>query len=134
MRSILILMLAFLFQMKAGITQEISVKGVVMEEMQDGSLVPLEFVSVVWLKSTRNTTTDSTGYFFIAHSPDDGDKLVFTFLGFDPDTVTVAPGQYISVLFKEEANMLGEVVVSHRKRTTEISFLDPLQEPKKSRC
>jgi outer membrane receptor for ferrienterochelin and colicins len=126
MKNILLLS-AFIFMVKAGISQDISVKGVVMEQKQDGSLIPMEFVNVYWQQSTKNTTTDSTGYFFIAHGPGDGNKLIFRFLGFEPDTVTVSPGQYLSVLFKEEANVLGEVVVAHRKRTTEVSFLDPLQ-------
>ena len=127
MRNISFFVLACMMVIHAGKAQDISVKGVVMEEKQDGSLVPIEFANVYWLKSTRNTTTDSTGYFFIAHAPEDGDKLVFQFLGFEPDTVDVVPGQYISVLFKEEATVLGEVVVGYHKRTTEISFLDPLQ-------
>ena len=98
-----------------------------MEEKQDGSLLPLEFVTVYWQSSSKHTTTDSTGYFIIPHANADGDKLIFQFLGFDPDTVKVSPGQYVSVVFKEESNLLGEVVVAHRKRTTEVSFLDPLQ-------
>ena len=127
MKNIIMLLSAFFFVIRAGSAQDISVRGVVMEEKIDGDLVPLEFANVYWLKTTKNTTTDSTGYFFIAHSPEDGDKLIFQFLGFEPDTVTVTPGQYVSVLFKEEASVLGEVVVVHRKRTTEVSFLDPLQ-------
>jgi len=115
MRNISFFVLACMMVIHAGKAQDISVKGVVMEEKQDGSLVPIEFANVYWLKSTRNTTTDSTGYFFIAHAPEDGDKLVFQFLGFEPDTVDVVPGQYISVLFKEEATVLGEVVVALRK-------------------
>lgn len=118
---------ACICMMEAGLSQGISVKGVVMEEKKDGKLVPMEFVNVYWQKSTNNTTTDSTGYFFIAHGPDDGDKLIVQFLGFTPDTIKVSPGQYVSVVFKEEANVLGEVVVAYRKRTTEVSFLDPLQ-------
>src|SRR6187401_2921608 len=113
--------------MKTGFTQDISVKGVVMEETLDGQLKPLEFVNVVWLTSNKSTTTDSTGYFFIARGAEDGDKLIFQYLGFDQDTVTVNGGQYLSVVFKEEAKVLDEVVVSHHKRTTEVSFLDPLQ-------
>ncbi len=113
--------------MKEAKAQDISTRGVVMEQMQDGKLVPLEYVTVFWLKSQRNTTTDSTGYFFMSRSPEDGDKLVFTFLGYDPDTVTVEQGKYISVVFKEQNNLLKEVVVAHHQRTTEISFLDPLQ-------
>ena len=127
MKKYLLLLFAFFNLMKAGSAQDISVRGVVMEEKLDGKLVPIEFANVYWLKSTRSTTTDSSGYFFIAHAADDGDQLIFQFLGFVPDTVKVSPGQYVSVLFKEEASVLGEVVVVHRKRTTEVSFLDPLQ-------
>ena len=127
MKNHLLMLAAFFFLMKMGGAQDISVRGIVMEEKLDGTLAPIEFANVFWLKSTRSTTTDSSGYFFIAHAPDDGDKLVFQFLGFDPDTVIVSPGQYVSVLFKEESNVLGEVVVAHRKRTTEVSFLNPLQ-------
>lgn len=127
MKTIFLLCLAsMLFSLEAG-AQEISVRGVVMEESQDGKLIPLEFVQVYWLQSQRNTTTDSTGYFLIAHGASDGNKLAFRYLGYDPDTVTVSPGQYISVVFKEKANVLGEVVVAHHRRSTEISFLDPLQ-------
>ena len=121
------LLLAAWFTLGAGSAQDLSVKGVVMEEQAGGKLVPLEFVTVYWLKSTANTQTDSTGYFFIAKGPADGDQLVFRHLGHEPDTVTVQAGQYVSVVFKATDHILGEVVVAHRKRTTEVSFLDPLQ-------
>ena len=85
MRHIILALTAFFLMMKAGSAQDISVRGVVMEEKLDGSLVPIEFANVYWLKSTRNTTTDSTGYFFIARGADDGDTLVFLFLGWEPD-------------------------------------------------
>ncbi len=117
----------FFWMMETGLAQDITVKGVVMEETLDGKLQPLEFVNVVWLESNRATTTDSTGYFFMAHGDEDGNRLIFQYLGFDPDTVTVSPGQYLSIVFKEEAKVLDEVVVAHHRRTTEVSFLDPLQ-------
>lgn len=127
MRPFIILCMALItVAFKAG-AQDISVRGVVMEEQQDGKLVPLEFVQVYWIKSEKNTVTDSTGYFFIAHAAEDGNKLAFRYLGYEPDTVTVSPGQYVSVVFKEQHNILGEVVIAHHKRSTEISFLDPLQ-------
>ncbi|MDQ3015162.1 MAG: TonB-dependent receptor [Bacteroidota bacterium] len=127
MKHILLLLLASLTFVTKVFTQDISVRGVVMEEKQDGSFVPLEFVQVYWLKSQVNTNSDSTGYFFIPHATEDGDQLAFRYLGYDTDTVKVTPGQYISVVFKEQNNILGEVVVAHHKRSTEVSFLDPLQ-------
>lgn len=118
---------AILVWIAAGHAQDIAVRGVVMEQKLDGTLSPLEFVTVYWQESSRNTTTDSTGYFFLAHGAGDGNRLIFAYLGYDPDTVLTSPGQYVSVVFKEEANVLGEVVVAHHRRTTEVSFLDPLQ-------
>jgi outer membrane receptor protein involved in Fe transport len=124
--TFLLCLASFLLSVEAG-AQDISVRGVVMEEKQDGSLLPLEFVQVYWLKSQENTITDSTGYFFIPFSTQADDQLAFRYLGYEPDTVKVESGQYVSVLFKEQNTLLGEVVVAHHRRTTEISFLDPLQ-------
>src|SRR5687767_6906016 len=101
MKPTFLLCVAFFLLMWKANAQSISVSGVVMEEKQDGSLLPLEFVQVVWLKSQRNTYTDSTGYFFIAHAEEDGDQLAFRYLGYEPDTITVSPGKYVSVVFKE---------------------------------
>jgi len=120
-------MIAAWFFLAAGSAQDVAVKGVVMEEQAGGKLVPLEFVTVYWQKSTANTQTDSTGYFFLAKGPEDGDNLIFRHLGHEPDTVAVTAGQYVSVVFKATDHVLGEVVVAHHKRTTEVSFLDPLQ-------
>lgn len=121
------LMTVFLLSGMTVIAQDISIRGVVMEEKLDGNLEPIAYANVYFEKSSRNTTTDTSGYFFLVMAPEDGFKLIVQFLGFEPDTITVYPGQYVSVLFKEEASLLGEVVVAHRKRTTEVSFLDPRQ-------
>ncbi len=127
MRYRMMMLAAVCMMTAAGMAQDISVRGVVMEQKLDGTLTPLEFVTIYWLESNRNTISDSTGYFFIAHGAADGNRLIFQYLGYDPDTVLTSPGQYVSVLFKEEANVLGEVVVAHHRRTTEVSFLNPLQ-------
>ncbi|MEO5905330.1 MAG: carboxypeptidase-like regulatory domain-containing protein, partial [Saprospiraceae bacterium] len=127
MKNIVLLWLALFTLVIEANAQNISVRGVVMEEKQDGSLVPLEFVQVFWVKSQANTTTDSMGYFFIPYAQEDGDQLAFRYLGYEPDTIEAISGQYVSVVFKEQNNILGEVVVAHKRRTTEISFLDPLQ-------
>lgn len=126
MRLILLLAVFCVFT-GAAKAQDVSVRGVVMEEQKDGKLIPLEFVSVYWLKSNNHTSTDSTGYFFIAKGAQDGDTLVFRTMGYEPDSVRTISGQYMSVVFKENSTVLGEVVVAHRKRTTEVSFLDPRQ-------
>ncbi|MEO6130483.1 MAG: TonB-dependent receptor [Saprospiraceae bacterium] len=126
MRTIIILCLAFFFLKREASGQDIATRGVVVEEIEEGKPIPLESVQVYWLKSKHNTTTDSTGYFFIARSPEDGNQLVFAYLGYEPDTVTIEDGKFISIAFQEKDNLLGEIVVSHKKRSTEVSFLDPL--------
>lgn len=127
MRHLFRLLVVWCLFSTASNAQDISVRGVVMEEKLNGNLSPIEFVNVFFPKSGRHTTTDSSGYFFIPMAAGDGDQLVFQYLGFTPDTVEVEAGQYVSILFKEEASVLGEVVVASKKRTTEVSFLDPRQ-------
>ncbi|MDX1476339.1 MAG: TonB-dependent receptor [Saprospiraceae bacterium] len=100
------------------------VRGVIMEESSNGRLSPLEFVHVFWEGATQGVYTDSTGYFEIGLSPETRD-LVVSYVGYDPDTITVGSELYMSITLSGYTT-LDEVQVVYRKRTTEVSFLDPL--------
>ena len=91
------------------IAQSLSVKGVVT----DGNKVPLPGVSVLVKNTTRGVSTDFEGKYEI--KANQGDVLEFSYIGFSPQTKKVAGGGKsltINVALKEEAQQLGEVVVT----------------------
>lgn len=105
------------------------VEGVVMEESADGIFTPLEFVHVISFEDQAGTYTDSTGYFKLELLPREEEKyhqdvIVVTYVGYAPDTINVGDQHYLSIVLKDNA-VLDEVEVVYRKRSTEISFLDP---------
>ncbi|CEN42898.1 TonB-linked outer membrane protein, SusC/RagA family [Capnocytophaga canis] len=88
--------------------QMVSVKGTVTDEGK----VPLPGVSVLIKNTTRGVATDFDGKYEIKANR--GDVLVFSYLGFVTQEKTVGAGssQTINVLLVEEAEQLGEVVVT----------------------
>lgn len=99
------------------------VKGVVMQESLNGTLEPLAFAYLYWLGSTDGTQTDSLGYFSLEKKPENT-SLVIQYVGYDGDTIEVGKEHYLSIVLKG-STVLDEVQVVYRKRTTEVSFLDP---------
>jgi outer membrane receptor for ferrienterochelin and colicins len=105
------------------------VEGVVMEESANGEFTPLEFVHVVGFESQSGSYTDSTGYFKLElpgreEEEYHQDVIVVTYVGYAADTIHVNDQHYLSIVLKDNA-VLDEVEVVYRKRTTEVSFLDP---------
>jgi outer membrane receptor protein involved in Fe transport len=99
------------------------IEGIVMEELANGKLQPLEFVNVYWLNSKVSTTTDSTGYFHMAKGQN-STKLVVSYVGYLPDTIPIRGNQFVNIVLKG-GTVLDAVDVVYRKPTTEISYLDP---------
>ncbi|RLD19521.1 MAG: TonB-dependent receptor, partial [Bacteroidetes bacterium] len=105
------------------------VEGVVMEESANGEFTPLELVHIISFEDLAGTYTDSTGYFKLELPPEGDEKyhqdvIVITYVGYAPDTINVSDQHYLSIVLKDNA-VLDEVEVVYRKRSTEISFLDP---------
>jgi len=98
-------------------------EGVVMEELSNGRLQPLEFVNIYWLGSKKSTTTDPSGYFRLDKDPSDV-RLVVSYVGYIPDTIAIRSNQFVNIVLKG-GTVLNEVDVVYRKPTTEISYLDP---------
>lgn len=101
------------------------VKGVVMESNKKGSFNPLIGASVVWLHSGIGTATDSTGVFVIKHTGDDN-RLVISYAGYQPDTITVSNMHDVKVILASEKK-LAEVLVTSKQRSTYISLLSPVR-------
>ena len=114
--------------MAVGFSQH-TVSGVVMEEDSKGGFTPLELVNVYWLGENSGTYTDSLGQFKL-DAPDSTNhitghgQLVVSYIGFEPDTIFVGDEHYVSIVLSDNT-VLETVEVVHRKRTSEVSFLDP---------
>ncbi|UOB16490.1 SusC/RagA family TonB-linked outer membrane protein [Abyssalbus ytuae] len=97
---VIILMSTSLFAQEAKMVQ-----GTVMSD--DGS--PLPGVNIVIKNSSIGTTTDFDGNYSISTSPED--ILVFTYIGFESQEITVGNENIINVTMKEDFANLDEVVV-----------------------
>lgn len=77
----------------------------------DGDGAPLPGVSVLVRGTTAGTTTDSDGKYSI-RTPDANSVLVFSFIGFAPQEITVGSQSVVNVVMTEDAEQLNEVVVT----------------------
>lgn len=103
-KGILTLFLALIVQMTFAQEQEIT--GTVTDE----SGMPLPGVNVLVKGTTRGTQTDFDGNYAI--SADQGEVLVFSFLGMSTLEYTVANNTEIDVVMEPDAAQLEEVVVT----------------------
>lgn len=106
-RSLALLMLFFSLIVPLHLlAQQISVKGRVLEK-QTG--LPLPGVTIVIENSPRGVTTDVDGTFEMKVSATD--KLVFSFIGMESQTVPVGNKTYVEVQMAPMASELDEVTV-----------------------
>ena len=71
---------------------------------------PIPGVSIVLKGAVRGTNTDANGQFSIA-VPDAGSVLVFSFVGYDRQEITVGNRTQLTVVLKPDMKELNEVVV-----------------------
>lgn len=86
--------------------QGIPVSGIVADEKDD----PLPGVNVILKGTTTGTVTDSDGRFSLA-VPDKNAMLVFSFIGYHSQEITVGEQTSIHLTMKEANAEIGEVVV-----------------------
>lgn len=85
---------------------DITVQGTVLDETSS----PLPGVSVVLKNTTRGTTTDTEGTFELS-VPDNNAVLVFSFVGYTTQEVTVGNRSSLNVTLRVDNKNLNEVVV-----------------------
>jgi TonB-linked outer membrane protein, SusC/RagA family/TonB-dependent outer membrane receptor, SusC/RagA subfamily, signature region len=100
------LLCAFLFFPLYVSAQDVQVRGKVMEA---GTDEPLPGVSIIVDKSTRGVTTDNDGTFEIRVLP--SDKLIFSFMGMESQTIEVGKKTFIEVALAPVASELDEVTI-----------------------
>ena len=98
------------------------ITGVVVNEDSKADLTPIANVNVKWLEgSPLHTSSNENGVFKIKHS--NGNKhLIFSFAGMQSDTIEVKNLHEVLVVHAQN-NVLSEVVVSRRKKSSYINAL-----------
>ena len=102
------------------------VQGVVISEDQKGRLKPVSFANVYWLGTNYGTTTDSNGVFNLAiHSS--SRKLVTSFVGYQSDTLLIEDLSATITVQLSNAVSLNTVQIEAKRKSTEMSFINPLK-------
>ena len=111
--------LIFLFIHLFSFSQEI--KGIVTENI-DGKEQPLIGVNVYWQGTQQGTTSDKNGKYSIKRSKE-SNNLLFSYVGFNNDTVKVKNQKTINIQMKE-STILSEVQIGERKEASTIDRMD----------
>lgn len=98
------------------------IKGKVLDGASNKAKEPLVGVNVYWIGSTTGTITDVNGHFTI-EQPNNAHMLIFSFVGYQPDTIHVHNTKSLEIKLMP-GQMLNEVTISERVRSTSISHLD----------
>ena len=101
-------------------SQEV-IRGMAMIKTKDGKHQGLPGATVFWLGTDVGTITNDKGWFTINYKPE-YKKLVFSYVGYRTDTVTVNEPKEIHHFMKEEGE-LDEVMIQAEKKKTAVSYL-----------
>lgn len=106
---------------KAVVQQKKTVKGKVVDA--SGDVLPGATVTVEG--STRGVSTDVDGTYTI--DVNDGDKLIFSYLGMDSQTIQVGDRSEINVTLQEKSDMLNEVTIVAFGKQKKESLISSIQ-------
>ncbi|NNE29577.1 MAG: TonB-dependent receptor, partial [Saprospiraceae bacterium] len=104
-----------------------SVSGQILER-KDGETEPLIGANIFWVDGTTMAITDEFGMFSlekVKHT----DQLVISHIAFENDTLLVGEQLFLTLTLDAGVN-LDEVTVKSRKRSTEVSYMNPLKTEK----
>ena len=97
-------------------------KGVIVEENTKGEAVPLIGANIRWLNVNEGAVSDSEGVFEIERI-EGINQLVVSYIGYESDTLLIDQGGNI-VITLSDAVTLAEVKVTHRRKSTSVSFIE----------
>ncbi len=100
--------------------------GMIYGQNESGIDEPLIGANVYWLGSTEGTSTDNEGHFEL-HRKVGQNTIVLSYVGYGSDTINIQEGFHQIAAVMYPANFLEVVEVKHRKRATEVSFIDPIK-------
>ena len=103
------------------------VNGVVYGNNQDGSRITLPGANVYWEETQQGVTTGLDGKFSIDTPSGEKFRLIASFIGFQNDTIDIPVGTNRVEFELWEGVVLGEAVVSVRRKGSYISRITPIQ-------
>ncbi len=99
--------------------------GMIYEEDELGNLEPLIGATVSWKGTANGTSTDLDGHFELKKHPVIS-EVVISYVSYQADTLSMKDKQMVSVVLSNAID-LEEVKVVHRRKTTEVSYLNPIK-------
>lgn len=102
-----------------------NIEGYVFGYDDDQNLVPLIGATVTLGDSQIGTTTDVEGYFEIDNSKAQSTFLTLSYIGYETQNFVIEEDGILNVVLSEGVKMQ-EVEITYKKRTTEVSFIKPL--------
>lgn len=99
--------------------------GGVYERLDNGELLPLIGATIKWLDSGVGTVSNMLGEFSLPLNSDDH-VIVVSYVGFKADTLHIHEHGFVRIVMVSNT-VLDAVEIRHKKRTTEISYLDPIK-------
>lgn len=103
--------------------QPATIAGRVLVE-ENGQRQPLAGVNLYWLNGEAVAVTDAEGQFSLER-PSGADRLVASYVGFYTDTIALANETNIELTLTPGAT-LETVEVSYRRKSIEVSFINPI--------
>jgi outer membrane receptor for ferrienterochelin and colicins len=100
------------------------VRGHVYAGEKDGSMPALPGVVVYWLDRSFARTTDEKGFFEIPMSPAAEPKLLFSFVGYEKDTITVSDISKPLHIMLRRGVELKTVVVQEKQKTEKDEYMN----------
>ncbi len=100
------------------------INGVVFEKAADQKKMPLPGVNIYWSGTTKGTVSDPQGQFQISPDQIRDKKLVFSFLGYRKDTITIDSQYSLEIEMKPENQKLNEVVIRDHSGGTYLSKIN----------
>lgn len=105
--------------------QNVVQKGVVLEKDAKGDMMPVIGAIVFWQNTNSGVVTNENGVFEIPMN-NKSNVLIIQATGYSPDTLVIAKADYVKVILVSKSK-LAEVLVQYERKTSEISFIDPLK-------
>jgi len=116
----------FIVLVQDAVCQDQLISGQVSRIDESGSKLPLAGATILWLKTNNGVFSNDQGQFSIKQS-EASNQLVISLIGYHPDTITVSETIFVEAVLQPLASVMDEVDIIKRKKSTETSFVSPIQ-------